>query len=73
MAGLTDRSGGFPRLTAARAVLHDLFALAIGIGGIIMIWISEVGMAIRQVNGFGRDIEKERYLMAGMWCLTAVV
>lgn len=44
-----DRALGFNPLSPARAVLHDLFALAISVGGIVMIVFSRYTY---QVDGF---------------------
>ena len=73
VASLLDKSEvGFPRLTSGRKVLHDLFALAIGLGGIIMMWVSNLNFG----NPDGQtddERRKQSYLLCGLWTLLAMV
>ncbi|CAM1505041.1 Fc.00g106780.m01.CDS01 [Cosmosporella sp. VM-42] len=73
VAAIMDSSpAGFPRLTTGRRVLHDLFSLAICIGGIIMMWVSSVNFG-DPVPKTDDERKKERFILAGLWTVFAVV
>ncbi|CEI38562.1 unnamed protein product [Fusarium venenatum] len=61
---------GLPRLVTSRKVLHDLFALALCVGGIIMMWVSNINISSDKKPGQRRQ---ELWLMAALWALIAVV
>lgn len=89
MASLADRSLGFPRMSPARTMLHDLFSLAICLGGIIMIIFSGISEDLKSaLRGDGGDDQQHlqpdgkvdyadfpEHIMvaAGTWALTACV
>ncbi|WZH44287.1 uncharacterized protein QYS62_005306 [Fusarium acuminatum] len=66
---VTDASFTVPRLATSRRVLHDLFALALCVGGIIMMWVSTINIS-------DRNAEQRRqymWLMASLWAVIAVI
>lgn len=67
---VTDTSFTVPRLVTSRKVLHDLFALALCVGGIIMMWVSNIN-----INSDKNPTQRrqELWLMAALWALIAVV
>lgn len=67
---VTDTSFTVPRLVTSRKVLHDLFALALCVGGIIMMWVSNINISSDKKPGQRRQ---ELWLMAALWALIAVV
>ncbi|KAF4451330.1 hypothetical protein F53441_5674 [Fusarium austroafricanum] len=67
---VTDASFTVPRLATSRRVLHDLFSLALCIGGIIMMWVSNINIGSDKSADQKRQ---EMWLMAALWALIAVV
>ncbi|KAF4340994.1 ferric reductase (metalloreductase) [Fusarium beomiforme] len=67
---VTDASFTVPRLAASRRVLHDLFSLALCVGGIIMMWVSNINVSSYKTSEQKRQ---EQWLMAALWALIAVV
>lgn len=73
IAAIVDYSeAGFPRLTTGRKMVHDLFSLAICIGGIIMIWVSHVNFNSDLPSSDPRR-QKQKDMLTGIWMLLAVV
>lgn len=75
MVSILDSSHGFIRLSHTRVLMHDLFSLALTIGGIVLILFSEGGatyaQGIRKRDG---DIyDKDHMQHASLYLLAAVV
>ncbi|KAK5989693.1 hypothetical protein PT974_07948 [Cladobotryum mycophilum] len=81
-----DRNLGFARMSPARAFLHDLFSLAISLGGIVMIIFSRYtygidGFALAtgsEVRSSTDEISRDGFslhkmLAISVWIITAVV
>lgn len=69
--GILDRSeAGFPRLSNGRRALYDLFAMAICVGGLVMIWVSNIDFGKAPKSEAER--QKRNIIMAGMWITLAV-
>ncbi|KAF5674243.1 hypothetical protein FDENT_10114 [Fusarium denticulatum] len=67
---VTDASFTVPRLATSRRVLHDLFSLALCVGGIIMMWVSNINITD---DKNAEQERQEQWLMAALWALIAVV
>ncbi|KAF5715623.1 hypothetical protein FGLOB1_2982 [Fusarium globosum] len=67
---VTDASFTVPRLATSRRVLHDLFSLALCVGGIIMMWVSNINITD---DKNAEQKRQEQWLMAALWALIAVV
>lgn len=75
MVSILDSSNGFIRLSHTRVLMHDLFALALTVGGIVLILFSESGPSYGQ-NLRRRDMDaydKDHMLQAALYLLAAVV
>lgn len=73
IAAIIDQSAtGFPRLTTGRKMVHDLFSLAICVGGIIMIWVSHVNFNMNLPSSDPRR-QKQKDMLTGIWMILAVV
>lgn len=67
-----DASESMPRLPTTRRVLHDLFSLALCIGGIIMMWVSNIDVISRAVDK--EEAKRQNlYVLAAIYALIAVV
>ncbi|KAH7162197.1 hypothetical protein B0J13DRAFT_430657 [Dactylonectria estremocensis] len=73
VVALTDNWQTLPRLSTSRRVLHDLFALALSVGGIIMMWVSNIHIGDAEVSRSKDEQRQEKYLMAALWGLLAQV
>lgn len=75
MVSILDRSHGFVRLSHTRVLMHDLFALALTVGGIVLVLFSESGPSY----GYGvtrRDLpayDKDHMLHTALYLLAGVV
>ncbi|KAF5567176.1 hypothetical protein FNAPI_768 [Fusarium napiforme] len=67
---VTDASFTVPRLATSRRVLHDLFSLALCVGGIIMMWVSNINITD---DKNAEQKRQEQWLMAALWALIAVI
>ncbi|KAM0561965.1 hypothetical protein ACHAPJ_002406 [Fusarium lateritium] len=67
---VTDASFTVPRLATSRRVLHDLFSLALCVGGIIMMWVSNINITSDKT---AEQKRQEMWLMTALWALIAVV
>ncbi|KAF5026674.1 hypothetical protein F66182_1223 [Fusarium sp. NRRL 66182] len=67
---VSDASFTVPRLATSRRVLHDLFSLALCVGGIIMMWVSNINASTDKSADQKRQTT---WLMAALWTLIAVV
>ncbi|KAH7208802.1 hypothetical protein DER44DRAFT_808895 [Fusarium oxysporum] len=67
---VTDASFTVPRLATSRRVLHDLFSLALCVGGIIMMWVSNINITD---DKNAEQKRQEQWLMAALWALITVV
>ncbi|RMJ18937.1 hypothetical protein BHE90_005029 [Fusarium euwallaceae] len=70
MLATTDASMVVPRLAASRRVLHDLFSMALCVGGIIMMWVSNISLSPEKTSEQRRQ---EMWVMMALWTLIAVV
>ncbi|KAJ4211083.1 hypothetical protein NW759_012836 [Fusarium solani] len=70
MLATTDASMVVPRLAASRRVLHDLFSMALCVGGIIMMWVSNISLSPEKTSEQRRQ---EMWIMMALWTLIAVV
>lgn len=73
VVALTDTWQTLPRLSTSRRVLHDLFSLALSVGGIIMMWVSNIQIGDTGDTQTASERRQEKYLMAAMWGLLAQV
>ncbi|KAH8738221.1 hypothetical protein BGZ61DRAFT_489182 [Ilyonectria robusta] len=73
VVALTDTWQTLPRLSTSRRVLHDLFSLALSVGGIIMMWVSNIQIGDTGDTKTASERRQEKYLMAAMWGLLAQV
>lgn len=69
---ITDTWQTLPRLSSSRRVLHDLFSLALSVGGTIMLWVSNVRLGDSNEVTF-ESRREQRYVMATLWGLLAQV
>lgn len=74
VVAILDRSeDGFPRLSIGRRILHDLFSMAICIGGLVMIWVVNFnGDDDNDIVKSEHERKKNALLMTGMWMTLAV-
>lgn len=75
VVAILDRSeDGFPRLSIGRRILHDLFSMAICIGGLVMIWVVNFNNDDDDDNDIVKSEheQKNALLMTGMWMTLAV-
>lgn len=73
VVALTDTWQTLPRLSTSRRVLHDLFSLALCIGGMIMMWVSNIHIGKDSDDATSDERRQEKYLMAALWALLAQV
>ena len=86
MVSVADRSIGFPPLAPGRALLHDMFSMAICMGGVVLIVFSGYAMSdeeraaheeqrLQNLEKYGqRDtFDPIAMLRTGQWFLVAVV
>lgn len=84
MVSIADRVMGFPPLPPGRAMLHDMFSMAICMGGVVLIIFA--GYAVKDEERISDSLQMSLYsadpydsfdpksmLMAGQWFLVAVV
>ncbi|KAF4983584.1 hypothetical protein FZEAL_1034 [Fusarium zealandicum] len=70
---VTDTTESVPRLATSRRVLHDLFSMALCIGGIIMMWVSNINITS---NGAAKSYDQrrqEKWVTGALWPLIGVV
>ncbi|KAF4989815.1 hypothetical protein FDECE_14584 [Fusarium decemcellulare] len=70
---VTDTSLSVPRLATSRKILHDLFSLALCVGGIIMMWVSNINLAPGPKDKSREQIRQETWVMWALWPLIGVV
>ncbi|KAM5351113.1 hypothetical protein ACJ41O_003836 [Fusarium nematophilum] len=71
---VSDSSASTPRLATSRRVLHDLFSLALCVGGIIMMWVSTINLADGDGSNKSEELKRqEMWVMTALWVLIAVV
>lgn len=77
MIAQMDPTANFPPLTPPRAALHDLFSLAVCMGGLMLILFSDIRdqRLMDYQPAFESDVvwdEKRRVVTIGKWMLAAV-
>jgi hypothetical protein len=76
MVSILDTSHGFVRLSHTRVLMHDLFSLALTVGGIVLVLFSEAGPAYASQGLQRRDgdaYDQDHMLHAALYLLAAVV
>jgi hypothetical protein len=77
MVSILDSSHGFVRLSHTRVLMHDLFSLALTVGGIVLVLFSESGPAYASQGIRRRDVhnmyDKDHMLHASLYLQAAVV
>ncbi|KAK0388919.1 hypothetical protein NLU13_2496 [Sarocladium strictum] len=77
MVSILDRSGGFIRLSHTRVLMHDLFSLALTVGGIVLVLFSESGPAYTNQGVRRRELhgiyDKKHMLRASLYLQGGVV
>ncbi|KAK7427170.1 hypothetical protein QQZ08_006283 [Neonectria magnoliae] len=73
VVALTDTWQTLPRLSTSRRVLHDLFSLALCIGGMIMMWVSNIHIGNDSKDMTSDERQQDKYLMTALWALLAQI
>lgn len=78
MVAILDRTQGFARLSPSRNLMHDLFSLALTVGGIVLILFSESGPSYefndrRRSDGPDVSYSKNAMVRTALYLLAAVV
>lgn len=76
MVAILDHTHGFIRLSPTRVLMHDLFALALTVGGIVLILFSESGPSYgygsRPALKRGLTDDRDRLMQMSLYLLAAV-
>ena len=72
VAAILDNSeSGFPRLSIGRRILHDLFSMAICIGGLVMIWVTNIDPDAPPPTT-AAERHRNNLIMGSLWITLAV-
>ncbi|KHN99754.1 uncharacterized protein MAM_02607 [Metarhizium album ARSEF 1941] len=72
MVAFADGSLGFASTRPHRTLMYDVFSLAVTLGGIVLMIVSNV-QGGGAVDGGGIDLHKSTMAWLGMWLLTVVI
>jgi hypothetical protein len=83
MFSMVERPGSFPAISPQRIVMHDLCALAIGVGGITLLLFSNVGLTqnddsankdlVGALHGSHARYSRKNMVQVSLWLTVAVV
>ncbi|KAL3954615.1 hypothetical protein ACCO45_010178 [Purpureocillium lilacinum] len=80
---LAEPQLGFPSMSPARCMVHDMFSLGVSLGGVVMVMLASVNVpdnddTLQGASSTGSGVADQRFtqhrmLRASMWLLTVVV